>query len=345
MKQAAQASASASSVTCICRRRSSADAPDLLHQLGMGAQELAEGFARQHQQAAVAEGHHVGDPRLAHDQRHLAEEIAGAEANHLLAGPLHLDRARGDEVHGVAALALADDPFARQGEPWHQQGAQVSPCLLVEPAQQRHVADQNVDVEAEVEWRDGLEGFQPVAQLADQVSQQLGREQALRSHALVGFELEPHGRAAEEPARHRAPVGRVLQPDGVQRAIDVVDPRLDDMQGDVADALAEQRADAAADEADQAFQHAPLDQPQLDPLRHAARQRPVEAKAAVEKAGELKRQIAADLVPRRLAIGLDAAIPDRVQQLVGPTRAASSRPSARSCPRPSRRCSRMLRAR
>ena len=83
------------------------------------------------------------------------------------------------------------------------------------------------------------------------------------------------------------PVGRILQPDRIQGPVDILDPRLDHVQGHIADPLAEQKADAIADEAREAFENAALDQPQLDPLRHAMRERPIDPEAAVQHTGQL----------------------------------------------------------
>ncbi len=107
-------------------------ATDLLHQLRVRAQKLAKGVARQHEEPAIAECDHIGDARSAHDQRHLTEELPGAEPHHLILGALHLDRTRGDEVHGITTLAAADDPLAGQSEARHQQRLQVGACRLVQ---------------------------------------------------------------------------------------------------------------------------------------------------------------------------------------------------------------------
>jgi hypothetical protein len=57
-----------------------------------------------------------GGSRLALEQRHLAEEIAGAQHRERRLGlglGVDGDLARGDDVHHVARVALSEDPHAR----------------------------------------------------------------------------------------------------------------------------------------------------------------------------------------------------------------------------------------
>ena len=119
-----------------------------------------------------------------------------------------------------------------------------------------------------------------------------------------------------------------MQADGVQRPVGILDARLDDVQRHLADPLAEQGADAVADEADQPLEHTALDQAQLDPLCHASGQRPVQPQPPMQEARDLHRPPAADLGARDLAIGLHAAVlaARRAASLV---RLSSSQPAER----------------
>src|SRR5262245_33236404 len=79
--------------------------------LGVLGQEAGEIAGEEGEQAAITERANVGRPRTAGDQRDLAEEIAAAEP-HLAARDIDGNRAGGDEIHGVAPLALGDDALA-----------------------------------------------------------------------------------------------------------------------------------------------------------------------------------------------------------------------------------------
>src|SRR5882724_4259566 len=54
-------------------------------------------------------GHDCGVARLAADQRHLAEEIAGREARNRVVGAVYLDLAFGHQEELLTGLALADN--------------------------------------------------------------------------------------------------------------------------------------------------------------------------------------------------------------------------------------------
>ena len=105
---------------------------DRRHELRMGAQEVAEGFPWQHQQAAIAQRDHIRSSWAAQNQRHLAKELARAEPDHLGAGRLNFDGAGGDEIHGVAAFPASDQPFARKSDPGHQERLEVSTSSRVQ---------------------------------------------------------------------------------------------------------------------------------------------------------------------------------------------------------------------
>src|SRR3546814_17975495 len=69
--------------------------------------DLLEGGARQEQKVRIADRAHRRAAPCLVEQRHLAEEIATAEAQTLLSDG-DLDRAAGDEVHAVASVAEAE---------------------------------------------------------------------------------------------------------------------------------------------------------------------------------------------------------------------------------------------
>src|SRR5271163_4705621 len=89
---------------------------------GIGAHQPVEIVGRETKQPAIAERHDIGIARPPMEQRQLAEEITGAEPDRLWREP-HLDRARRDEIHAVAGIALAQDELARQDEARPQQPA------------------------------------------------------------------------------------------------------------------------------------------------------------------------------------------------------------------------------
>ena len=60
----------------------------------------------------MPEGHHVGHRRLAEQQRHLAEEVALAQARPVLAVDADGDLALQDDVEPGAGEALAEDALA-----------------------------------------------------------------------------------------------------------------------------------------------------------------------------------------------------------------------------------------
>ena len=69
----------------------------------------------QHKQPAIGHGDDVGLPRHAGEQRHFAEQVAAAERD-AAAWKDDLGGAGGDEVAGVALVALAHDPLAGRDE-------------------------------------------------------------------------------------------------------------------------------------------------------------------------------------------------------------------------------------
>src|SRR5687768_11830496 len=112
------------------------DLVDVTVDRGVGREQGAEVRVRQDQELAVAERADVGATRAPAEQRHLAEEVTAAELGPV-AGEVDLDRARGDEVHRVAAVALADQPFARDREARLQQRGDLVELRRTEPLEQR----------------------------------------------------------------------------------------------------------------------------------------------------------------------------------------------------------------
>ncbi|MNJ56066.1 hypothetical protein D3C77_515950 [compost metagenome] len=93
------------------------------HQQGIIACGLEEGFARQRQDVAVAQGHHVRHMRSARQQGQFADGIAGLDdGDHLRrAAVLLTEDAQSpgaQQVEGVGRIAGGEQSFApRQGEP------------------------------------------------------------------------------------------------------------------------------------------------------------------------------------------------------------------------------------
>ena len=76
--------------------------------------------------------------RLARQQRHLAEEIAFLEPHACRRPRSHLHAAAGDQVHGIAAVALADDGGAGRHRARAQHADEVGDRGGVEAREQRH---------------------------------------------------------------------------------------------------------------------------------------------------------------------------------------------------------------
>src|SRR3546814_10550544 len=79
----------------------------------MLGEELLERRTVEGEELRIVERGHVRRPRLPRQQRHLAEEVAGAERD-VPSADRNLDLAAGDEEGCIAVVAHADDPFARQ---------------------------------------------------------------------------------------------------------------------------------------------------------------------------------------------------------------------------------------
>ena len=80
----------------------------MIDEFRMPLQEALQGITAKNEQAAIAEGFDVGTPRLAHQERHLAENVSGSEP-HRSSLEIDLYRTGGDEIDRVAPFAAADE--------------------------------------------------------------------------------------------------------------------------------------------------------------------------------------------------------------------------------------------
>src|SRR5437763_16812228 len=133
---------------------------DLVAQGRLGPEETMKVSRRQAQQLAISEGHDIGGAAVGDQQGELAEEIAGAEVDRGGCDP-HFYRARRDEIHRVATLALVDDDFVRNRKTRPQHARDRAPGLRIERREHRDPADQILAFQAEIQSRMYLDGTAP----------------------------------------------------------------------------------------------------------------------------------------------------------------------------------------
>ncbi len=124
------------------------------------------------------------------EQRHLAEQVAAAERN-AAARKDDLGGAGGNEVAGVALVALTHDPLARRHEPGPEQLLHPLELLVVEIGEQVEAPDQLARIEAEIETRPGLSGLRAL-DTAFEIFIDLGRDEAFLEQGVVASHLASH---------------------------------------------------------------------------------------------------------------------------------------------------------
>ena len=221
------------------------------------------------------------------EQRHLAEEIAAAEP-HPLVRQHDLDRARGNEEHAPAALALADDQLVR-----HQQARPQQPAPTPSA---RSVRDRRTSRTSRSAPRSATRDRAAAACLTAAAPNARARD---RRTARRRSGLPRTGRDSATPAA-AAPIAEeaALQRFGVARGIAGAARRARARSPRRAPAttsrelprhgLAEQRPSRSRDEAGQHLQRQAARQQRLEPDRDLALQR--RRRCAACDAGNARRE-------------------------------------------------------
>ena len=116
-------------------------------------QEAAKICSTQHEHPAIAERHDVGLARPSAQQRHLAKKVAAPQP-HALVRQYHFDRTGGDQEHGIAAVALADDHLAGNQQPRPEQAGERSQFSGTEAGEHVELSEQILGVQSEIERRE-----------------------------------------------------------------------------------------------------------------------------------------------------------------------------------------------
>src|SRR5579883_1809800 len=191
-------------------------AADLGLRRRVAAKKTAKIRGAQNEHAAIAEGDDVGLPPPPAQQGHLAEKIAAAEP-HPLVRQYHLDRARGDEEHRVAALPPAHDRLVRHQQPRPKQAGQRLYLALAEPCEHVKPPDQRLGAQPQIERRQRASEHRRRL-LALESVEQLPPDQTFLIEIAIAGDQQAQAGLLQKAALEPLGVLRILQTQRVERA-------------------------------------------------------------------------------------------------------------------------------
>ena len=258
------------------------DGVDLVAQGRLGPEQAMKIARRKAQQLAIAERHDIGVAAVGEQQRELPEKIAAAELNGSRSDP-HFDRARGDEIHRIAALALVDDDLVRNREARPQHAGDRAPGLRIERREHRDPADQLLALQAEIECRARLHGAAARPQFALQILIHVLIDDRFGAQSPVSLLFEARRHAGEILHFELTRIGRVLQFQRRDRAIDRAEALVELFRHRSPRAGAEYFLDLIAVERDHVLQHETGRQLDLEPVAEQPRERPGDAEPVMDR--------------------------------------------------------------
>ena len=151
-----------------------------------------------------------------------------------------LGGAGGDEVAGVALIALPHDQLAGRREPGPEQLLHPLELLVVEIGEQIEAPDQLARIEAEVKTRPRLSRLR-ILDAALEIFVDLGRDQAFLEQRVIASHLAAQRRLTQEPGFESRRVLRILTAQRVERGRRPLEASLEDGVDEFDDPLAEDR--------------------------------------------------------------------------------------------------------